>query len=91
MQDRSRTILNTLIAHYHPSDRGATDREEENRKPASYMTWRQPDPYMVALAKERGWSAEEREQRMKHHIYDVVDYEFTDTTIRFKAEFQGIE
>jgi hypothetical protein len=64
--------------------------EEEGRKLDNYLTWRQPAPEIVALAKERGWSEEERQRRMKYHIYHVTDYEFTDTTIRFKAEFQDI-
>jgi len=48
-------------------------------------------PGIVALAKERGWSEGERQRRMKYHIYHVINYEFFNTTFRFKANFQDIE
>lgn len=59
--------------------------EEEGRKLASYMTWRQSIPEMVALAAKRGWSQEEQTSKMLHHMYHVTDYVFTDSPIRLKS------
>lgn len=60
-------------------------------KPKSYLTWKQPCKDVVELAKARGWSEEERNVRMKYHIYEFMEYEWTDTALRFKAFYQGIE
>jgi hypothetical protein len=65
--------------------------EKENKKPDSYLTWLQPVPEVVALAKEQGWSQEKREKDMRYHIYEVTSYEETDNTVRFKAYYQGIK
>jgi hypothetical protein len=65
--------------------------QKENKKPASYMTWRQPVPEIVALAKQQGWPADKREKDMRYHIYEVTDYEESGDTVRFKAYYQGIE
>ena len=65
--------------------------EKENKKPESYMTWRQPVPEVVALAKSQGWSAEERERRMRYHSYEVTSYEEAAGSVRFKAEYTGVE
>jgi hypothetical protein len=64
--------------------------EQKNTKPSSYLTWKQPCKDVVELADEQGWSPEEREQRMKHHIYEVKEYEDLNMTLRLKAYYQGI-
>lgn len=46
---------------------------------------------MVDLAKAREWAEEERDARMKYHIHEVTEYEWTETVLRFKAYYQGIE
>jgi hypothetical protein len=65
--------------------------EEGGPKPKSFLTWRQPIKEIAELAKAKGWSEEELDARMKYHIYEVPEYEWTDRGIRFKAEYQGIE
>ena len=65
--------------------------EQGGPKPKSFLTWRQPCQDVAELANAKGWSQEEREVRMKYHIYKLTDYEWTDTSIRFKANHEGIE
>jgi hypothetical protein len=65
--------------------------ERGGPKPKSYLTWKQPCKDVVDLANARGWSEEERQNRMKYHIYEVKEYEWTENAIRFKAYYQGIE
>ena len=60
-------------------------------KPKSYLKWKQPFKDVVDLVKTRGWSEEERDARMKFHVYKVTKYEWTDTVLRFEAYYQGIE
>lgn len=60
-------------------------------KPKSFLTWKQPCKDVVDLANAKGWSAEERQKRMKYHIYNVTEYEWTECAIRFKAYYDGIE
>ncbi len=64
---------------------------KENRQPDTLMTWRQPCAQIVAQSKSEGWSEEKREAMMKHHIYNVTDYEERDGWITFKAYYHGIE
>lgn len=65
--------------------------EDGGAKPKSYLTWKEPCKEMVELAKVKGWTEEERQARMKHHVYQVTEYEWTGTSLRFKASYEGIE
>jgi hypothetical protein len=65
--------------------------EEGGPKPRSYLTWQQPCKDVVELAKAKGWTEDERRARMKHHVYQVTEYEWTDTSLRFKAYYEGID
>ncbi|MGO8748791.1 MAG: HNH endonuclease [Thermoguttaceae bacterium] len=60
-------------------------------KPKSYLTWKQPCKELVELAKVKGWTDDERRARMRHHIYQVTEYEWTDRSLKFKASYEGIE
>jgi hypothetical protein len=82
--NRARLLL-LLVGSY------IANSEKENKKPANYLTWRQPVPEIVALAKEKGWPQEKREKDMRYHVYQVTSYEETENTVRFKAYYQGIE
>jgi len=65
--------------------------EEGGPKPKSYLTWRQPCKEVVELGKVKGWTEDERRERMRHHVYQVTEYEWTDTSLRFKAYYERID
>lgn len=65
--------------------------KKENKTVDCLLKWQQPIPELVQLGKDEGWSTEQRQERMRYHIYHVKDYEESGNAVRFKAVYRGVE